>query len=372
MRAPVIVDCTLRDGIQSPGLAISEKDRIGLARLLDGIGIQEIEIGAAGADDTAIREILNLQLKGRMLVWSRAREEDMERALNLGATSLYLSLPVSAIQIEKKLRKKPSFIIQSFSNILTSLPGHCYAAAGLEDATRADPEFLSELICVLAESGVRRIRLADTVGILTPERSARFFRRYRRLLNRMQRQNIALEAHMHNDFGLACSNTIAAWRAGAEFINTTLLGAGERAGNAPFEDTVLCLERLYETRTGIRLGDLQPLIEFLVTSAKIDLPLWKSGVGRYAFSHASGLHVDGVFKDPATYEPYPPETIGRSRELIIGRLTGRAALKGYAASKNIFLSDSEVDMILPEVRAHEIVTDAGLLRIVDACRSRQE
>lgn len=178
---------------------------------------------------------------------------------------------------------------------------------------------------MLAESGVRRIRLADTVGILTPERSARFFRRYRRLLNRMQRQNIALEAHMHNDFGLACSNTIAAWRAGAEFINTTLLGAGERAGNAPFEDTVLCLERLYETRTGIRLGDLQPLIEFLVTSAKIDLPLWKSGVGRYAFSHASGLHVDGVFKDPATYEPYPPETIGRSRELIIGRLTGRCS-----------------------------------------------
>lgn len=310
-----LVDTTLRDGEQSPGVAFTIKDKVKIASLLSSIGINEMEIGTpvmGGNEAQAVKEIIDLNLPSRMLTWNRVLEKDIEAALSCGAKALYISCPVSDIQIEKKLGKKREWVKERFLKLIPELKKEgLYVACGLEDASRADPCFVLEVSHLLEGLAVDRIRICDTVGILTP------FKTFELIILIKENIKTPLEIHTHNDFGLATANALAGINGGAVYVSVTVNGIGERAGNASLEEVVMTLEKIEGIKTGINIRRLKELSLLVSRSSGRSIPLNKPIVGDLVFTHESGIHVDGVFKDPSNYEPFPPEEIGAKRRLVI-------------------------------------------------------
>ncbi len=312
-----LVDTTLRDGEQSPGVAFTIREKIEIASLLSSIGINEMEAGTpviGGDEAQAVKEIIALGLPSRILTWNRVLERDIEASLNCGANALYISCPVSDIQIKKKLRKKREWVKERFSKLLPELKKEgLYVACGLEDASRADPSFVLEVSYLLEELGVDRVRICDTVGILTP------FKTFELITSIRKNIKAPLEIHTHNDFGLATANALAGIKGGAVYASVTVNGIGERAGNASLEEVVMAIEKIEGVKTGINIRRLKELSLLVSRSSGKPIHPNKPIVGDLVFTHESGIHVDGVIKDPSNYEPFPPEDIGAKRRLIIGK-----------------------------------------------------
>ncbi|MBI3599716.1 MAG: homoaconitate hydratase [Nitrospinae bacterium] len=343
-----LVDTTLRDGEQSPGIAFTVRDKVEIAGALSSIGIREIEVGTpimGGDEAEAVKAIISLGLPVRIFTWNRAVEKDIESSLSCGVKSLYVSCPVSDIQIEKKLGKTRRWIKERFLRIIPDIKKECsYIACGLEDASRGDPNFVLEVSYLLKELGVNRIRICDTVGILTP------FKTFNLVQFLKERVNIPLEIHAHNDFGLATANAVAGIKAGAGFASVTVNGIGERAGNASLEEAAMILERLEGIKTGIVTNKLMELSRLVSRLSRRAVPAAKPIVGDLVFSHESDLHVDGVAKDPVCYEPFPPEKAGAKRHLLIGKHSGAIAVVYKLKTMGIFLNKEDALILIPRIR----------------------
>ena len=319
-----LVDTTLRDGEQSPGVAFTVKEKVEIASLLFSIGINEMEVGTpvmGGNEAQAVKEIIAMNLPSRILTWNRVLERDIEAALSCGAKALYISCPVSDIQIEKKLGKNREWVKERFSKLIPELKKEgLYVACGLEDASRADPHFVLEISSLLEGLAADRIRICDTVGILTPFKTFELITFLRKYIK------TPLEIHTHNDFGLATANALAGIKGGAVYVSVTVNGIGERAGNASLEEVVMALEKIEGIKTGINIRRLKELSLLVSMSSGKPIPPNKPIVGDLVFTHESGIHVDGVIKDPTNYEPFPPEDVGAKRRLIIGKHSNKRLL----------------------------------------------
>ncbi|MBI5748529.1 MAG: homocitrate synthase [Nitrospinae bacterium] len=362
-----LVDTTLRDGEQSPGIAFTVRDKVEIAIALSSIGIREIEVGTpimGGDEAEAVKAIISLGLPARILTWNRAVEKDIESSLSCGVKSLYVSCPVSDIHIEKKLGKTRRWVKERFLKIIPKLKKEgCYIACGLEDASRAEPNFLLEVSYLLKELGVNRIRICDTVGILTP------FKTFKLVQFLKERVNIPLEIHTHNDFGLATANTIAGIKGGAEYASVTVNGIGERAGNASLEEVTMILERLEGIKTGIVTNKLMELSRLVSRLSRRAVPAAKPIVGDLVFSHESDLHVDGVTKDPLCYEPFPPEKVGTKRQILIGKHSGLKSLIFKFKKLGIFLNKYQAFQLLINIkrmaeREKRVLSDNELLALM--------
>jgi homocitrate synthase NifV len=234
-----IVDTTLRDGEQSPGVAFSAKEKIKIAQYLDLLGVEQIELGIpamGGIEVDAISSIASLDLKARLTTWNRLHLSDIRASLSCRVKNLHICAPVSDIQIEYKLNKSRLWVLDCLKRAIRYAKDYgCWISVGAEDASRADPEFLLEYALLAQEMGAERLRYADTVGVLEP------FSTYRELSWLKDKLKIELEFHGHNDFGLATANTVAAVNAGVRFIDVTVNGLGERAGNADMEEVVAAI-----------------------------------------------------------------------------------------------------------------------------------
>ncbi|MBI3584736.1 MAG: homocitrate synthase [Nitrospinae bacterium] len=343
-----LVDTTLRDGEQSPGIAFTVRDKVEIAGALSSIGIREIEVGTpimGGDEAEAVKAIISLGLPARIFTWNRAVEKDIESSLSCGVKSLYVSCPVSDIQIEKKLGKTRRWVKERFLKVIPDIKKEgLYIACGLEDASRADPNFVLEVSYLLKELGVNRIRICDTVGILTP------FKTFKLVQFLKERVNIPLEIHTHNDFGLATANTIAGIKGGAEYASVTVNGIGERAGNASLEEVAMILERLEGIKSGIIINRLKWISSLVSRLSGRAVPAAKPIVGDLVFSHESDLHVDGVIKDPVCYEPFPPEKVGAKRHLPIGKHSGVVAVIYKLKTMGIFLNKEDALILIPRIR----------------------
>lgn len=261
MRAPLFIDVTLRDGEQAPGVAFSTREKVLIARLLDRAGVYQIEAGipAMGeVEQEAIRRIAALGLRSRVSTWNRILPEDIRASLACGVRDVHLSAPVSEIHLRYKLGRSRGWVLAQLRKAIAYALAHgCRVTVGAEDASRAEEVFLVEFALLAQEMGAERLRYCDTVGILDP------FATLERLSRLQEKVAIPLEFHGHNDFGMATANALAAVRAGCRYIDVTVGGLGERAGNVPLEEMVAALEHLYGIPIGLdrrRLGILSSVV----------------------------------------------------------------------------------------------------------------
>jgi homocitrate synthase NifV len=238
-----IVDTTLRDGEQSPGIVFSAQDKLNIATALDKAGVTWIEAGvpAMGEEEQeAMKLILSAPLQAKIVAWNRASADDILASVSCGFTFMHISVPVSDLHIEQKLKKNRAWVLEQLEkSILLAQSFGCSVSVGAEDASRADREYFLRVADVAAKMGASRIRYADTVGCLQPLAVQRIFQEL------IPRCPLPVEVHMHNDFGLANANTLVALAAGADLASTTIAGIGERAGNAALEEVVTALQVVY-------------------------------------------------------------------------------------------------------------------------------
>jgi len=261
-----LVDTTLRDGEQSPGIAFSAQDKLTIATKLDeaGVGIIEAGIPIMGEEEQeAMRLILSAPLQAKVFSWNRAFKEDILASVACGFSNVHISVPVSDLHIEQKIKKSREWVLTQLENaILLAQSFGCAVSVGAEDSSRADMEFFLRVADVAAKLGAVRIRYADTVGCLDPFTVSDLFTAL------VPRCPLPIEVHMHNDFGLATANTLVALEAGAQLASTTVAGIGERAGNAGMEEVVTGALKLYSLHTGIHIAHLESLHRLVMQASQ--------------------------------------------------------------------------------------------------------
>ena len=350
-----IDDTTLRDGEQTAGVVFANKEKIRIAKLLDEIGIDQIEAGipAMGGDERdVIEEIAHLGLRASVLGWSRANVNDIKTTLETGVDAIAISLATSDIHIETKLQKDRPWVLSTIREAVASakaLRPDAYVSVNAEDASRTELGFLVEYAKAAKAEGADRLRFCDTIGLMEP------FRTYQVIKALREESGLEIEMHTHNDFGMAVANAIAGIHAGATWVNVTVGGLGERAGNAALEEVVMALKYVegfeqiqFDTKRFRELG------EYVAQAAGRTIPVWKSIIGTNMFAHESGIHADGVIKNPKTYEVFAPEEVGLSRQIVIGKHSGSKAILLKFDEYGIDLTPAQATAMLPLVRTMSI------------------
>lgn len=344
-----MIDSTLRDGEQAPGVVFSEADKFIIATLLVEAGINELEAGipAMGEPERDFLRRLARRFPGvRLTSWCRALAEDLEWAAACDAGSVHISFPVSPI-LFRVMKKSPDWVRRQME---TLVPAACrrfsHVSVGALDATRAERDFLTDFIRTATHCGAERVRLADTVGIGTPGTIHDLFRH---LLP--SAAGIHLEFHGHNDLGMATANTLSAIEAGASAVSVTVNGLGERAGNAALEQVAAALAFGAGKPSALRLDQLNRVCNVVARAAGRPIPADNPITGSDTFTHESGLHCHGLIQDPHAYQPFLPEKVGqRPTTFAIGKHAGTAILRHILQKNDIQLKATDAGALLQRVR----------------------
>lgn len=355
-----IFDTTLRDGEQSPGASMNHAEKLEVASALVDLGVDVIEAGfpiASPGDFEAVREIANMVRGATVCGLARCNSSDIERAWQAlkGAQKprIHVFLATSAIHREFKLRMSQEEIIERAVQGVELAARFCDDIEfSPEDAARTEHDFLCRVVEAAINAGATTINIPDTVGYTTP---AEMFDRIQLLVNRVPNIDRAvLSTHCHDDLGLAVANSLAAVQAGCGQIECTINGIGERAGNCALEEIVMALktrQELFGCDTGIRTQRLVPTSRLISKITGLEVQRNKSVVGRNAFAHESGIHQDGMLKEPTTYEIMRPEDVGFSKtDLVLGKHSGRAALADRARALGFNISAEQLQHVFEKFK----------------------
>lgn len=351
----ILEDTTLRDGEQTPGVALSKQTKTKILDRLLAIGVTSVEIGipAMGGEELEfITSVVDRQDEARLVTWHRGVREDIEASLDLGYRAVHMGLPASDLHLSSSVRKDRNWLLRTARDLV----GMCkdrgaFVSISAEDLARTDPAFLVDYAHTVREAGADRLRLSDTVGMLTPEE-------YGGRVAAIAREcDIDLQCHAHNDFGLAVANTIAGLQAGARYFHVTINGIGERAGMADIAHVVVALNRLYGVDLGVDLTGLTSLARDFADIVGHPLPPWHPITGENVFAHESGIHVNAMLRDTSSFEPFPPEDVGGQRRYVLGKHSGRALVEWMLAEQGLSVDQRVAADCLARVR--QVAIDQG-------------
>jgi isopropylmalate/homocitrate/citramalate synthase/4-hydroxybenzoate polyprenyltransferase len=352
----VLSDTTLRDGEQMPGVCFGTEQKLAIARELADLGVPSIEAGFPAVSEqeaAAVRAVVDAGLPAQIQAIARPVDADIDAAVRTGAHQIAVFVGTSDSHVQRKLRLTREELLDRVARgVERAKRSGRFVVFAAEDATRTDPEFLCEVYRVATEAGCDALGLADTAGVATPWS----------LADLVSQVNAACElpvaVHCHNDLGLATANTLAGLLAGATGAQCSVLGIGERAGNAPLEEVALAIQVGLGRDTGLMLGRLPGLGQLVSRLAGEPVSRTKPVLGGHAFTHESGLHVDGLLRDPGTYEPYPPELVGRRRDIVFGKHSGRSGVAQAMEKHSVPLDRADLDHLLAMVKDRAASTGA--------------
>jgi 2-isopropylmalate synthase len=347
----------------------SEEWRVRIAKALSDIGVGMIEVGdpsVAPDIKSAIKKIIQLkrdgEIRSHIVVHSRAVKQDLENAASLEPDRVAVFYGVSDIHLKYKHRKSREEALQIIAEMVSMVKSHGVAVRfTAEDASRADLDYLIQVVKTAYEAGADRVSIADTVGVFTPDRAREVFAKVKAAV-----PGVGLDIHAHNDFGMAVANSLAAVEGGADVVHTTVNGLGERAGITPLQ----AFAAAYYYHKGARLVKLEKLPEITAmveaASGITVMPTFPV-VGENVFTHKAGVHQAGVLANPETYEPIPPEVVGRSRDFSLDKYSGRKAIAYRLERMGISVPPDVLEKVVEEVKRSNArrLRDEDLLEILE-------
>ncbi|HYA57821.1 MAG TPA: homoaconitate hydratase [Thermoplasmata archaeon] len=343
-------DETLRDGEQAPGVHFTPEEKLRIAELLSDVGVGVVNAGIPVVSDEearAVHLLAHAGLKARILAAARTVPRDVEAVIDSGVSDIAIFVAASRVHLKYKLKMTPAEVLRaSVQSVRRAKEAGLRVAYVTEDTVRAPFPFIERLYRAVQEAGADRLVVADTVGIMTPLTFRWFLKEF---LLRVRPKDLSV--HCHNDFGLASANTLTAVEMGARAPQVCVNGLGERAGNASFEEVVLSLESLYGVRTGIRTERLHELSRLVEELSGVPVAANKALVGYNAFSHEAGIHTHGILAHTLTYEPIQPEVVGRRRQMILGKHTGKTAIAEKLKERGITAPDALLLDLLGRVKS---------------------
>ncbi|AKJ37159.1 2-isopropylmalate synthase [Methanosarcina barkeri] len=365
-----VFDTTLRDGEQTPGVSLTSAQKLEIARQLDKLGVDIIEAGfpiSSEGDKESVKSISHAGLDLEVCGLARVLKKDIDACFDSDVGLVHTFVPTSEVQRTYTIRKSQEEVIQMAVEAVQYIKDNgrrCMFSA--MDATRTEPEYLIEVFKAVQEAGCDIINVPDTVGVMVPSAM------YRQIKDIAAEITIPIDVHCHNDFGLAVANSLMAVEAGASQVQVTINGIGERAGNADLSQTVMSLTSIYGAKTNIHTEYLVETSKMVENYTGIRLPPNTPVVGQNAFSHESGIHSQGVLEKSDTFEPgiMTPEMVGHKRRIVLGKHTGKHAVKQSLESAGIISNDEQLDEIVSRIKdianKGKHITDADLYAVASA------
>jgi len=348
----VIYDSTLRDGEQMPGVRFTPEQKVEIATKLSEIGVPQIEAGYPAVSDQemkAVKMIAELGLDSEILCLARTTQEDIDAAAACDVDMVLLFIATSDLHLRYKLKMTREEVLRRATNAVEYAHARgLKAGLSTEDSTRSDIGYMLTIYHSVEKAGAARLGITDTVGCASPDAISYVVKKIR------AETKAPLAAHLHNDFGLALANSIAALDGGVEAITTTVGGIGERAGNVPLEQFVMALKHLYKRDLGIKTDQFGELSRMVFQYANLPVPLNQPWIGANPFSHESGIHVAAILNCPMTYEPVDPGEVGNKRRLLLGKHSGTAIVKSRLEERNVTATQEQIcDIVRAIKRAGE-------------------
>jgi len=356
----ILEDTTLRDGEQAPGISFDRATKLKILDSLIDTGVKWIEGGInsmGGSESRTLHEMLE-RTQGtdvKLVGWNRGVKDDVKNTLDLGYKYIHIGLPTSEIHLKDSINKSKGWLIEQACSLIDYAKQRgAFVSISAEDVGRSDLAFVTEYAGHVHEAGADRLRLSDTIGILTPEQ-------YHHVVKVISTAApIDTQCHAHNDFGYAVSNTISGLLAGARYFHVTVNGIGERAGMPDLAQVAMSLKVQYGIDLGLDLQKLQTLSSIVATATATNVYPWQPIVGANVFAHESGIHAKGTINNAKAFEPFTPEVLGREREIVIGKHSGRASLKYALDHLGVSYSEDKLPMLLQLVREVSMIKSKAL------------
>jgi len=368
-RRAYILDTTLRDGEQTPGVSLTSDEKVEIAKKVSELGVDVIEAGfpiASEGEYEAVKRIAGLGLSSKVAALARANRKDIELAVSTGAQRVHVFIATSDIHMKYKLKMTREEVLNAIREWISYVRDRGLEVEfSAEDSTRSERGFLIQAFKTAASSGAKMLDIADTVGTASPQLMTELVTQIKREI-----PNAGVSVHCHNDFGLATANTLAAIVAGADQFHGTINGIGERAGNVSIEEVAVGLKMLYGIETGIKFEKIYETSKLVEKLTGVQVSKNKPLVGDNAFGHESGIHTHGILSNPLTYEPMSPELIGRKRWFMAGKHAGSHGIAAMLKEMGVQFSDEQLNVIVNQVKAigdkGKQVTDADLYAIASS------
>ena len=359
-----VIDDTLREGVQTPTVFLTYVEKVRLAKMLDETGVSILNVGFPGLSEeekNTVKRIVNEGFQQATLIASaRPTKADVDACIECGVREILMITPYNGLNIQFALNTTKEQLLAKTVESIGYAKRHALKVDFLlEDGSRTPIEDILQIYEAAVKAGADRLTMADSAGFLRPLSMRYLLSHVREGLEELKVKEVPMSVDCHNDFGLACANTLAAVEEGASYIHTSAVGFGERAGVAPLEEVVTTLELLYDIDTGLELDRIYRLTQLAEKTFALPIQFHKPIVGDNAFSFETNEHIEGIMANAMTFEPFPPEIVGRETTFYFGRLTGRKVVEERLKQAEIKANPMQIEEIVRRLRHTHEAIDKG-------------